>query len=176
MTAQKGEELGVKRRQCALLYVTASAVYRQGFTFSKWKDMVMKSPPWWRSLHLQPCAEIQREKAVTLFTQQTCWVIPKLPAKVLFFTQRSAGSGEPSRTQYKTFHCRTGDKQQLSVQTCHLAPGVRKLYARHPQLLLPSEHRAFMVSKQILDGSFHICGLEAEPRKNSLIHEQCLEA
>lgn len=52
----------------------------------------------------------------------------------------------------------------------------RKLCARHPRLLLPSEHKAFMVSKQILDGSFHICGPEAELRKNSLSHEQCLEA
>lgn len=37
MTAQKGNKLGVKRRQCALYYVTALAVYRQGFIFSKWK-------------------------------------------------------------------------------------------------------------------------------------------
>lgn len=136
----------------------------------------MQSPPWWRSLHLQPCAEIQREKAVALFTQQTCWVTAKLPGKVLFFTQGSAGSGEPSRTRYKTFCCRTGDKQQLSVQTCHLAQGGKKLCARYPQLLLSSEHRAFMVSKQILDGSFHICGPETELRKSSLSHEQCLEA
>lgn len=97
-------------------------------------------------------------------------------SQILLFTQGSAGSGEPSRTLYKTFCCRTGDKQQLSVQTCHLALGGEKLCARHPQLLLSLEHRAFMVSKQILDGSFHICGPETELRKNSLSQEQCLEA
>lgn len=164
-----------KRRQGALYYVTALVVYRQGFTFPKCKE-------WWRALRggdlstHKSAQKFKGEKAVTLFTQQTCWVIAKLPAKVLLFRQRSAGSGEHSRTWYKTFHCRTGDKQQLSVQTCHLVLRGRELCARHPQLLLLSEHRAFMASKQIVDGSFHICGPEAELRRNSLSHEQCLEA
>lgn len=133
--------------------MTALAVYRQGFTFSKWKGT-----EWWRALcgwALATCKLVQKFKGKSSdfiysanmpSNSESSNQSPILPT-VLSWLKRAQ--------QHSAQNILPQNRRQVAA-FCLAFPylvtqfwGGMTLHTRNSELLLPSEHGAFMVSKQI---------------------------